>query len=119
MIAPLETLYLIPGTRVLERNDGVVCDVHSAGRVPCVTAVVLHTVIRLSLGRRLVNLSPVAQRTIINGFTVPTAVSAPQVSRPRELKHVWQTRRISLSPSGSATPHVPWRYFPQTSHGWF
>ena len=30
-----------------------------------------------------------------------------------------QTRCISLSPSGSATPHVPWRYFPETLHRWF
>ena len=50
---------------------------------------------------------------------LPQVVSAPQVSRPRELKYVWQTRCISPSPSRSATPHVPWRYLPQTLHGWF
>ena len=49
----------------------------------------------------------------------PPAVSTPEVSRPWEIKHVWQTRCISLSPRGTATPHVPWRYFPQTLHGWF
>ena len=84
--------YLIPGTRLLERNHGVLwCNfctwMHSAG---CVH--------------------------VLLPYFIPTAVSAPEVSRPWELKHVWQTRSISLSPSGSVTPHLPWRYFPQTLH---
>ena len=53
-------------------------------------------------------------------YFIPTAVPAPKVSRPRELKtcvadavHLAFTKRVRH------TTHVPWRYFPQTLHRWF
>ena len=113
--------YLIPGTRYHGAGKKSWCRVTQfshvdvlCGLCSCVIAV-LHTHTSSTTRAH----GPTSPPTQPHSRENPPAVSSPEVSRLRELKHVSQTRCISLSPSGSATPHVPWRYFPQTLHGWF